>query len=316
MAQSNALPAARQDGQKNQQMNPTQRAVREVYAATKNDRFRGQVLSALPPRMKGEKAVDYFCSGIYSTVRKNPDLVTKCKIDTLWRAAIEAAERGLRVDNGEAWLVPYKGEVALQIGYKGAIKLAKQAGILMIDAQPVYENDHTFISLGTDPKIEHRPAMGDRGKFLGVYAWIRMSDGEPPLIEWMPSEEIEKIRKSSPSANSPAWRTWYEEMARAKVLKRIAKRVPAKDELDLALSLSDGDDKLIEGEFGDGPILGVVEGGANDEAHDPETGEVTETTNEPARVEHQPEQEATPKASTSKPADKAPSAAGNSELEF
>lgn len=313
---ANSLPAARQSGgAPKQQSSPAQRAVQDVWATTRNAKFRAQVLSALPPRMKGEKAVDYFCSGIYSTVRRNPDLVTRCRVDTLWKAAIEAAERGLRVDNGEAWLVPYKGEVALQVGYKGAIKLAKQAGILMIDAQAVYSNDPCTISLGTDPHIDHKPAMSNRGEFLGVYAWIRMSDGEPPLIEWMPAEEVEKIRKSSPSANSPAWRTWYEEMARAKVLKRIAKRVPAKDELDLALSLADADDKTIEGEFESGPILGVIDGDdepvADGDSHDPDTGEVSDTTN---TIEHQPnDQDATPKASAGK-ASKAP--ASNGDLGF
>lgn len=267
------LAKPRQNSGEQRNLSPAQQAVVGVYNATRSAKFRSQVLQALPPRMKGEKAVDYFCSGIYSAVRRNPDLVVKCRPDTLYKAAIEAAERGVRVDNGEAWLVPYKGKVEMQIGYKGAIKLAKQAGILMIDAQPVYANDKCRISLGTMPEIEHTPAMsGDRGELLGVYAWVRMSDGEPPLIEWMPKQEIDKIRNSGPSANSPAWKNWYEEMARVKALKRISKRVPAKDELDLAQELRDMDDMTIEGEAEEfQPIIdeGVDETQVN---VDPDTG--------------------------------------------
>lgn len=250
-----------QNGGGKANMSNAQQAVVAVYSATRSAKFRAQVMQALPPRMKGEKTVDYFCSGIYSAVRRNPSLVTDCDPSTLYKAAIEAAERGLRVDNGEAWLVPYKRAVTMQIGYKGAIKLAKQAGILMIDAQPVYANDKCHISLGTMPGIEHTPAMsGDRGYLLGVYAWVRMSEGEPPLIEWMPKQEIDKVRNSGPSANSPAWKTWYDEMARAKVLKRVAKRVPAKDELDLAHELRDADDMTIDGEAEEFlPIVGETE---------------------------------------------------------
>ena len=297
---ANTLPGPRNDtNQSKRELSPVQQAVADVYNATRSRKFRAQIMEALPPRMKGEQAVDYFCSGLYSAVRRNPALLNVQNPQTLYKSAIEAAEKGIRLDNGEGWLVPYKGEVALQLGYKGAIKLARQAGILMIDAQPVYANDICKINLGTDPSIDHTPNMsGSRGELLGVYAWIRMSEGEPPLIEWMPLEEIEKIRKSGPSANSPAWKSWFDEMARAKVLKRIAKRVPAKDELDLATLLQDADDRTIEGHAeAIDPTFGVVEGGRSEGA--------SQSDEKPSNSQGQIEQGADPKADTVKETAKA-----------
>ena len=51
-------------------------------------------------------------------------------------------------------------------------------------------------------------------------------------------------RSKAPSRNSPAWQNWYDEMARAKVLKRACKKIPRERLVDL----DDLDDRtVIEG---------------------------------------------------------------------
>jgi recombinational DNA repair protein RecT len=62
------------------------------------------------------------------------------------------------------------------------------------------------------------------------------------MIEWMLASEIEKIRVGSPSANSPAWKEYYDQMARKIVLKRTCNYIPQNSLLSKALEI----DNLVE----------------------------------------------------------------------
>jgi len=62
----------------------------------------------------------------------------------------------------------------------------------------------------------------------------------------MTVEEVESIRNSSPSKDSPAWRKYFNEMGKKCVLKRGYKKVPGKtDEMATAL---EHDNRLDSGE--------------------------------------------------------------------
>ena len=70
---------------------------------------------------------------------------------------------------GQAYLIPYtvKGvpTVQFQIGYKGLIDLAYRSGeIESIQAHVVYENDSFDFNYGLEPKLMHKPCVGERGK--------------------------------------------------------------------------------------------------------------------------------------------------------
>ena len=68
--------------------------------------------------------------------------------------------------------------------------------------------------------------------------------------------EIERIRNSGPSGNSPAWRNWYDQQAIAKVLKRVLKFCPKSRELARAIALDDLSDANVHQAFDvDIPVL-------------------------------------------------------------
>lgn len=259
-----------------------QRLFKEFRAQLNGKAFRDGVASIVPAEFRSVGYVDRLCESIFVACRDNPDLLLKCDRASLFRAAERIAKKGLTVGDNMAWLVPYNGQVQDQLGYMGAATLVMRSGVVKrFSCQPVYENDTCDIFLGTEPKVDHRPPMRDRrGAFIGVYAVAWMGDGAAPEIEWMPAEEVEFIRTSAPSKNSPAWKNWYAEMARGKCLKRLFKRMPKERPVDL----DDMDDRNAQ------TIEGVVD-------RDLGLGQIAAPTEEPMAMDAgagQPQREAEP----------------------
>ena len=87
---------------------------------------------------------------------------------------------------GQAYLIPYnnKGvmECQFQIGYKGLIDLSyRNPQMQIISAQAVYENDVFEYELGLNPKLEHRPALEDRGEVRLFYGMFKLVNGDTDL---------------------------------------------------------------------------------------------------------------------------------------
>lgn len=168
---------------------------------------------------------------------RNPTLL-ECTQASILETINRAAELGLDLSGtlGEAYPVPYRNKGVMQcqliIGYRGLEKLAWQSGeVASIDAEVVCERDHFVFSKGIKPQLEWRPAMdGDRGKPIGAYAMVLIKGSEVPLMRFMPTSDIEKIRAKATSGNSPAWKEHWSEMARKTALRRVMKDAPLSTE--------------------------------------------------------------------------------------
>lgn len=302
---STQLPPPRQNGQNRL---PAQDAFKELRAQLNSAAFRQRIAGGVPEEFRTTGYIDRLVESIFIACRDNKDLLDRCDRASLFRAAERIAKKGLTVGDNVAWLVPYKGQVQDQLGFKGAmIQVRRSKAVTRITAQPVYSADKCEILLGTEQRIDHKPVMsGDRGQFIGVYAvaWV---DGQPE-IEWMSASEVEKIRGNSPSANSPAWRTWPTEMARAKVLKRLCKRLPTERPIDLD-DMDEAGAQAIEGSAetidfdtpadepqGQATISAPVQEpmAPPPVAHDPLTGEIREPERVPAQPKPQPRQATKP----------------------
>jgi recombination protein RecT len=101
-----------------------------------------------------------------------------------------------------------------------------------VSAQVVYEKDHFVWNLGFDEDVEHNPPRAGPAARQGDR---RLCDGGPEgrlaLLEVMSLEEIEKVRAVSRAGQRP-WVTWWGEMARKTVMRRLSKRLPMSTDRD------------------------------------------------------------------------------------
>jgi recombination protein RecT len=172
-------------------------------------------------------------------VNGNRDIL-QCTPASIVEAIREAAALRLEPTGllGDAYLVRYGDQARLMPGYRGLMKLARRSGeVEKIDAQVVYDGDAFAIHLGTDPEILHDPVIdGDRGNFTGAYAYARMTTGEV-IVEWMSVADIEVVRRSSKASTKGPWVTFWGEMARKTVLRRLMKRLPLSTDAEQGLRL-------------------------------------------------------------------------------
>lgn len=197
-----------------------------------------QLAAALPP---GVMTPERFVRTVLTVLRKNPDLL-KCNRESFLGAMMTSAQLGLEIDPalGQAYLVPYKGECTLQIGYKGYIELAARGGILM-ESREVRENDDFDFDLGSDPYLHHKWKLGQqRGEIIGYYGKATFPDGRPKF-HIMDLDDIEKRKKRSQvRSDKGPWKTDPEAMSRKTVIRAMVPQIPLTTELSKALEVDDG----------------------------------------------------------------------------
>jgi len=194
------------------------------------DDFRAS-LSKMDPQFKkvlpASISLDRFSRIAMTAVSQNPELL-KADRSSLFMALMKAAELGLNVDGREAALVPYGPKVTLIPMILGILKKVRNSGELeSITAQEVYANDDFQYYIDSNGEfINFRPAMfQDRGEIKGFFALAKTKDSGI-FIELMSKDEVDQIRATSKSKNSPAWGNFYNQMAKKCVLKRLCKRLP------------------------------------------------------------------------------------------
>jgi recombination protein RecT len=189
------------------------------------DAMKPQMALALPPHVNIER----LCRVIMNAFQTTPALLN-CDRNSFMKAAMTVAVLGLEPEGvlGQAYLVPYKGQVQAQIGYKGLTALARNSGqISTLVAHEVCTNDTFDYEWGLNERLEHKPADGERGELTHVYAVAKFKDGSHHF-EVLTKTEVDRIKAASPSAsgNYSPWKTHYTEMAKKTAIRRIAKYLP------------------------------------------------------------------------------------------
>lgn len=139
----------------------------------------------------------------------------------------------------QAYLVPRKGKICLDISYMGLIDLAIQSGSIMwAQAGLVHSNDaFTLNGFDRPPTHSFSPFSKDRGDIVGAYVVVKTHSGDY-LTECMSREDIDSIKNRSESVKAgkqSPWDTDYGEMAKKTVVKRAYKYWPKSDRLDQAI---------------------------------------------------------------------------------
>ena len=121
------------------------------------ENYKAEIDKALPDHMNSKKMGRIALTEI----RINPKLL-ECSPESLFGAIIQCAQLGLEPGKilGHVFLVPYKGNIQVQIGYRGMIELGLRSGYLKkIYSSAVYEADEFTVVLGTSPTITHVPKL-------------------------------------------------------------------------------------------------------------------------------------------------------------
>lgn len=208
-------------------------------------RMQPQIEKALPSVLTGER----FTRMIFTAMSTTPQLA-QCSPASFLGAMMQAAQLGVEPNTplGQAYLIPYRhkikegGEVLecqFQLGYKGLIDLAYRSGdITSIAAHKVCENDDFSFAYGLDERLEHKPALSDRGNVLAYYATYHTKMGGSGFLV-MSVEEVkayrDKYSKAAGGGFSP-WKSNFDAMAKKTVIKQLLKYAPIKTEFTRAVA--------------------------------------------------------------------------------
>lgn len=235
----------------------------------------GEIVKMLPKHLNAERLLK-----VAQIAATTTPALAECDVPSLIGAIGQCAQMGLEPNTvlGHAYLVPFNTKrkdangqerwvksVQVVIGYKGLIDLARRSGqIVSIAAHEVCANDRFELVYGIDEKLNHTPAMGERGEVIGFYAVAKLKDGGH-CFEFMSTHQVQQIRDASQGfqqakkfkkEDSHPWTVHFVEMGRKTVIRRLAKYLPLSVEFQAAAALDSmaaaGRDQhldTIDGEF-------------------------------------------------------------------
>lgn len=220
--------------------------------------------------------------------------LAKCDVPSLIGAIGQCAQMGLEPNTvlGHAYLVPFNtkrkdaggnerwvNSVQVIIGYKGLIDLARRSGqIVSIAAHEVCMADHFDMVYGLDEKLEHKPALGERGDIIGFYAVAKLKDGGH-CFEFMSLHQVREIMAATQSKGKYGpWKDHFTEMGRKTVIRRLAKYLPLSIEFQTAAALDSmaesGRDQQLDTFDGEFSVVADDETPIGDEGFDPQDDEL------------------------------------------
>ena len=213
------------------------------------EKSRASIAAVLPKHLDADRMLKLALVA----ASQNPDLLN-CTPESVIRSVMIAGQLGLDCSGalGSAYLVPFKRECQLIIGYRGMIDLVRRAGELsQIEARVVYSADEFELEYGMQPKFRHVPKLdGDRGRPRLAYCIARLRDGSTH-VEVMTMDELERVRASSRSGSSGPWSQWPDEMRKKTVVRRAFKYLPVSIEKAGDARRVEAAEALAEGEAGD-----------------------------------------------------------------
>lgn len=253
---------------------------------------------ALPKHLSADRMMRIALTALRTNAK-----LGECTQGSFLGAVISAAQLGLEVNTplGQAYLIPYKGECTLQLGYQGMMDLARRSGMVSaIYAYDVKQGDTFSYQLGLNPDIRHVPSddIGREKKPLThVYAVAKLKDGEP-VFTVLTKAQVDMFRNRSRASTSGPWVTDYTAMALKTAIRRLFTWLPKSAEMARAAVLDESPEiGKAQADSWDPAVTdalksqGVEVPTTGEEAtptHDPETGEVPADQEPPAPNDPEP----------------------------
>lgn len=162
------------------------------------------------------------------TLKNSNKLLAECDPIKLYNCCLMAAALKLPFNQnlGQAYIIPFKGEPQLQIGYKGFIQLAQRSGqFRRINCSDVREGEIKSRNRLTG-EIEFEwleDAEHDRTPIVGYVAYFELLNGYQQTL-YMSKAEVESHAKRYSQTYKQGFGVWkdnFDAMAKKTVLKRI-----------------------------------------------------------------------------------------------
>jgi len=227
-------------------------------------------------------------------------------------ALLDMVTQGLNPAKNQCYFIPYGKSMQLQRSYHGNIMMLKRdAGATDVVAQVIYEGDdfqQELDEVGRIKSISHKQAFGNinKDKIIGAYATIVFEDKQNH-IEVMTIEQIEQawmqsamIKDREALKRSKTHNNFKEEMAKKTVINRAAKRYintstdegllkfanevdqrQRKEVFDAEVDENMASEDLDIPEYEEAEVKEVP-------AHDPETGEIKDDSEQVERESENP----------------------------
>lgn len=212
-------------------------------------------------------------AGFAMQIMRGNDYLAKIAManpQSLRDAITNVAAIGISLNPAEkqAYLVPRKGAICLDISYMGLMDLATETGSIQWgQAQIVRKNDvFEMPAVGDRPSHKFNPfaTNEERGEIIGVYVVVKTAEGDY-LTHAMTIAAVYDIRDRSEawkafvnnnSKNCP-WNTDPEEMIKKTCVKQASKYWPKNPRLDKATHYlnTDGGEGLAEKDMGNAEVV-------------------------------------------------------------
>lgn len=198
-----------------------------------------ELARALPKHVNPERMARIALTALRTNAK-----LAQCSPGSFLGSVLSAAQLGLEVNTplGHAYLIPFKGECTLLIGYQGMMELARRSGtISAIYAYDVREGDDFRYTLGLNPTVHHVPSddpQRENKPLTHAYAVAKLKDGEP-IFTVLSKAQVDKARSRSLSGSSGPWATDYIAMAQKTAIRRLYKWLPKSAEMALAADIDE-----------------------------------------------------------------------------
>lgn len=219
-----------------------------------DDGFRKQAEKTL-----GERT-SQFMSSVLSLVNANSALQRADPIK-VYNACLISAALNLPVNNnlGYAYIIPYKDDVQLQIGWKGFVQLAQRSGqFKTIVANPVHENELTGINSMTG-EVEFEFKVEKEGAIVGYMAYFKLLNGFEKSL-YMSVKELNTHAKKYSQTFKKGYGVWndnFDAMAIKTVVKLLLNKfAPLSIDMQKAIEI----DQKVDDEYKDNKPSFDVEG--------------------------------------------------------
>jgi recombination protein RecT len=251
-----------------------------------------RVEDALPAKLKGQAKRFIQVSLLAFATSKNRDKLEQCDPATYMQAFLEACSVGFPLDDKNVYAIPYGKVVTCSFDYKALITVARRCGAIKDAwAQDVCVNDK-FWQRDRNGQREYEFEMAEdednRGEIKGAYAVAILPDGTV-RYEYMTRKQLEKLRASSKSPQSPAWANWAERMYCKGPLKRTLQGLETDTSFGRMIELDNREfdvDRIIEGRSSESQASE-----SRVETYDQLADKLHETAPVQPAIEHKPEAE-------------------------